>query len=207
MPRRGLRILVCAAGLAACGSEKTLDEGESSESFQVAVERASFPARQHIAANTDLVLVVTNPGDKTIPQLAVTIWTGEGGVAAPKAQRSFSVADGPVWVPIAGFPKLLRGGKTADLGSAASAGAEAAPTDTFALGPLAPGATKTIVWRTTPVRTGAYTVNYALAAGLQGKAKAVASGGGPVTGSFKVRIDSSPRGGCVVKAGKPGACA
>lgn len=205
----GVLLLIGIVGLAACGGGKqTLDEGEPSESFEVRVTRASFPARQHLAANTDLVLTVTNASDKELPQLGVTIWTGAGGVGASKAQGSFSVPSGPVWLTVAGFPKLLKGAATLeDLAAAPSAGGDAAPTDTYALGTLAPRATRTIVWRTTPVRVGSYTVNYAIAAGLQGKAKAVATGGGAVQGTFRVRIDSSPRGGCVVKAGRPGDCA
>jgi len=44
----------------------------------------------------------------------------------------------------------------------------------------------------TPVVAGTYTVHYELAAGLNGKAKAVTSDGGPVGGEFVVTISDKP---------------
>jgi hypothetical protein len=49
----------------------------------------------------------------------------------------------------------------------------------------------------TPVRIGAYTVHYEVAAGLYGKARAVTAGGSPVKGEFEVRIKGKPPETCV----------
>ena len=120
-----------------------------------------------------------------------------------KASGSFSVRSDqpgladpnrPVWILEYGFPKLLTSDNedVGELDNAPSAGAAAAQTDTFAFGPLEAGATKDIVWRVTPVQAGTYTVHYELAAGLNGKAKAVTDDGGPVKGEFAVTISDKP---------------
>ena len=44
----------------------------------------------------------------------------------------------------------------------------------------------------TPVQGGTYTVHYRVAAGLQGKAKAVTGDGSVPEGEFVVRIDTAP---------------
>jgi hypothetical protein len=90
----------------------------------------------------------------------------------------------PVWILESGFPKLA--------GQTASAGAEAAQTDTFAFGSLAANDTRAMVWNVTPVQAGTYTVHYRVAAGLQGKAKAVTGDGSIPEGEFVVRISSAP---------------
>ena len=54
----------------------------------------------------------------------------------------------------------------------------------------------------TPVHAGTYTVHYQVAAGLEGKAKAVTRDGSPVKGEFVVTISSKPPQTCVNGAGK-----
>ena len=75
-------------------------------------------------------------------------------------------------------------------------------TDTFSFGPVAPGDTKDIVWRVTAVEAGTYTVHYEVAAGLQGKAKAVTGDGSPVEGEFVVTITDKPPQARVNDAGE-----
>ncbi len=81
---------------------------------------------------------------------------------------------------------------TQDLDAAPTAGAEAAQTNTFAFGPMAPGDEIDAVWRVTPVRGGTFTVNYEVSAGLNGQAKATTVDGSPVEGSFVVTISTKP---------------
>ena len=58
---------------------------------------------------------------------------------------------------------------------------------------MEPGDSKDAVWRVTPVQAGTYTLHYELAAGLNGKAKAVAEdGSSPVEGEFVVTITDKP---------------
>jgi hypothetical protein len=72
-------------------------------------------------------------------------------------------------------------------------GGETASTHTWALGRLAPGATKTFAWKLLPVVSGVKTIHYRIAAGLNGRAKAELSGGGAAAGSFTVHIAPAPR--------------
>jgi hypothetical protein len=202
-----LAMLALAAGVAACGGGTRQDATEPSGKFPVAVTKASFPNRQHISKRTDLVLGIRNAGKKTLPDLAVTIYTGE-----TKAQGSFNVRldqpnlanpSRPVWILENKYPKLLGGGVTlANVQHAPTAGAEAAQTDTFQFGSLKPGKSKLIDWRVTPTQPGTWTVHYQVAAGLQGKAKAVTPGGSPVKGEFVVTIGSKPPQTCVLPNGK-----
>lgn len=208
--------VLLAAGVAACGGTRQ-DANEPEGDFPVSIVSADFPSKQDLAQNTNLKLAVQNSGDKEIPNLAITIFTSsnastesttsgttstgttagtEGGAPTgdlPQAQGSFSVRSEqeglaipfrPVWILEEGFPKLE--------GQTASAGAEAAQTDTYAFGPLPAHQTKRIVWNVTPVQAGTYTVHYRVAAGLEGKAKAVTADGSVPEGEFVVRISSAP---------------
>jgi hypothetical protein len=202
-----------AAGIASCGGGERQDADEPEGDFPVQIVSADFPSKQQLAQNTNFTLAVENAGEKTIPDLAITIFTtsnastGESGGTTtagtagtttgagnlPTSQGSFSVRSDqpglanpfrPVWILETGFPKLE--------GQTASAGAEAAQTDTFSFGPLAVNQTKRIVWNVTPVQAGTFTVHYRVAAGLQGKAKAVTADGSVPEGEFVVRISSAP---------------
>jgi hypothetical protein len=88
-----------------------------------------------------------------------------------------------VWILEEGYPKLA--------GQTASAGAEAAQTDTYAFGELRAHETRSMVWNVTPVQPGTYTVHYRVAAGLEGKAKAVTADGSVPEGEFVVRISNA----------------
>jgi hypothetical protein len=71
-------------------------------------------------------------------------------------------------------------------------GAETAYVNTWTLGPLAAGATRTFLWRVTPVKPGVHTVHYRVAAGLAGKATAVLSSAGPVQGQLTADVAPLP---------------
>jgi hypothetical protein len=199
----GVLGLLLAAGVASCGGSRQ-DADEPEGNFPVSIVSADFPSKQQLAQNTNLTLAVENSGDQAIPNLAITIFTtsnastGESTTTTtsqelPTVQGSFSVRSEqeglaipfrPVWILEEGFPKYE--------GEVASAGAEAAQTDTYAFGELAANATKRIVWNVTPVQAGTYTVHYRVAAGLEGKAKAVTADGSVPEGEFVVRISSAP---------------
>lgn len=209
----GLAVALTAAGVASCGGGERQDANEPEGDFPVQIVSANFPSKQQLAHNTNLTLSVANTGDKTIPDLAITIFTSSNASTnesssstgttstgtstasqdLPQAQGSFSVRSEqqglaipfrPVWILESGFPKLA--------GQTASAGAQAAQTDTFSFGALAPNATREMVWNVTPVQAGTFTVRYRVAAGLQGKAKAVTGDGSVPEGEFVVRISSAP---------------
>ena len=201
--------IALAAAIASCGGGTRQDATEPVGKFQVQVTKASFPNRQQISDQTDLQLAVKNTGDAGVPDLAITIYTGEGPA---KADGSFNIRlddpnlanpSRPVWILENEYPKLLGPGVTTkNLDSQPTAGAAAAQTDTFQFGEMAPGDTKAVDWRVTPAKTGTYTVNYRVAAGLQGNAKAVTADGAPVKGEFIVTIKSKPPQTCVSGSGK-----
>jgi hypothetical protein len=208
----GAAVAVMAAGVASCGGGERQDASEPEGNFEVQIVKADFPSNQKLAENTDLTLTVANSGDRTIPDLAVTIFTtsdagtsesggstGEtsstpaGNPSQPEAQGSFSVRSSqpglaipfrPVWILEEGFPKLA--------GETGPGGAEAAQTDTFSFGSVAAHQSRSMVWNVTPVQAGTFTVHYRVAAGLQGKAKAVTADGSVPEGEFVVRISDAP---------------
>jgi hypothetical protein len=208
----GLAAVIVAVVVASCGGERQ-DANEPEGDFPVQIVSANFPSKQKLAENTNLTLSVANTGDKAIPDLAITIFTSSDASTSeptssstgttstgtgttqelPTVQGSFSVRSEqqglaipfrPVWILEEGFPKLA--------GQTASAGAEAAQTDTFSFGTLAANQTRAMVWNVTPVQAGTFTVHYRVAAGLQGKAKAVTGDGSVPEGEFVVRISSAP---------------
>ncbi len=78
-------------------------------------------------------------------------------------------------------------------------GGQTAYVNTWSLGALAPGQLRTFVWRVTPVKSGLHRVDFAVAAGLAGNARAHLSvngvpqgeGRAPV-GHFTVAIADMP---------------
>ncbi len=183
----GLATGITALAVAACGGGERQDASEPSGDYPVDVVTAKFPNRQRLAQTTDLRLGVENTGDKTIPDLAITIFLDDG------ANGSFSIRSDqpglanpnrPVWILENRYPKLA--------GEKRSAGAQTAETNTYSFGSLDPGTTRETVWRLTPIKGGTYTVNYQVAAGLQGNANAVTADGSQPTGKFVVTISTKP---------------
>ena len=209
-------MVIAVLGLAACGGGgRAKTRTNPSGNFPVTVTKASFPADQLLANGENLRLAIKNTGPKTIPDLAVTIHTGRikaGVTATGTGQGSFNIRlnnpnlanpNRPVWVLNNDYPKLLEpGAKVSDLHAAPSAGAEAAQTDTFQFGQVAPGQTKDIFWRVVPVMAGTYPVHYDIEAGLQGNAKAVTPSGGKVRGGFVVTIERKVPETCVTGNGQ-----
>jgi len=208
----GLGVALSCIGLVACGGGERQDEDEPEGSFPVSIVKAEFPNRQRLAQTSELVLSVRNEGNETIPDLAVTVNTrrqdeqgsGEAGAQpTPSANGSFSVLSEqeglaipsrPVWILEQNYPKLA--------GETASAGAEAAQTNTYSFGVLDSGDTREIVWKLTAVQSGRYVVDYRIAAGLQGKAIAENTDGSEPEGQFVVVISDVPPQTRVDESGK-----
>jgi hypothetical protein len=191
--REGIRLAclaaVCALGVGACGGGERQDANEPEGTFQLEVSSATFPASQSIAEAAVLKIAVRNADQKALPNVAVTIQTKSktpGGAAQAFAEDTGNpnLADPsrPVWI----LDKGPIGGDTAY-------------TNTWALGRLAPGQTKTFEWHVTAVKAGDYTVDYSVSPGLNGRAKPAGSGG---AGTFKVTIDDTPPDARVGSDGK-----
>ena len=184
---------VVAMLVSGCGGSAQ-NAHEAKATFPVKIVQASFPAVQAIARNTQLVLRVRNTGTSTMPNVAVTMdsfsyVSNFPQLAAPRR---------PVWIVNEGpgtIPKRPVQSQAID----PPGGGQTAYVNTWALGPLAPGATKTFVWRVTPVKAGVHSIGFVVAAGLNGNAHARVSrhgtlegtGGLPV-GRFRVVVAGRP---------------
>jgi hypothetical protein len=176
--------LTCAIGLAACGGQRQ-DENEPTGNFQVDVVSASFPGKQKLAKRSDLVIKVKNSGDKEIPNIALTV----NGFDERKNNPDLADPNRPVFV-INGVPKEIAGFPESK--DAAPPGCDTAYVNTWACGKLGVGKIKTFKWTVTATRAGPYRIHYTVAAGLNGKAKAVDANGARPTGLFRGTISDTP---------------
>ncbi len=165
-------LAVGALALAGCGSQERQDANEKAGTYTVDVTRASFPAAQRLAQQSEMRIAVKNTGDEALPDVAVTV----DSFSRRSEQAGLADPDRPVFIVDEG----PEGGTTALV-------------DTWALDGLAPGQTKTFTWKVTPVEAGRYSLKWTVAAGLDGKAKARdAQGRSPVSGSFAVKVGRKP---------------
>ena len=122
-------------GASACGDDaERQDADEPAGDFPVEVTAAKFPPDQRLAQTSDLELEIENAGDEDVPDLAVTIFTGDqpssGSFSVRSDQPGLADPNRPVWILENGFPKLVTP-EVKDLDEALPAGAEAAQTNTF----------------------------------------------------------------------------
>ena len=198
---RGLIAPLIAAlvAVSGCGGGERQDADEPEGSFRVEVADASFPAQQSIAEQSTMRIRVRNPDRRTLPNVAVTVETkgatpGAGAVAFAQSQSDPRLADPnrPVWI-------LDRGPE----------GGTSAYANTWSLGPLPGGQTKTFEWKLTAVEAGSYSIDYRVAPGLDGKARLAS--GSDASGSFTVDVSDEPvparvdDGGDVVRGEEAGA--
>ena len=192
-------LVVTTVLVAGCGSGPRQDADEPSGSYKLEVAAAKFPASQSIAQDSRMIVTVRNDDTKAAPNVAVTVETdpskaGQGTVAFGQRVDDSRLSDNerPVWIVNEGPP-----------------GGDSAATNTWALGRLGPGETRTFTWKVTAVEPGSYTLRYRISPGLAGKAKLAS--GGRTDGLFKVTIDDKPvparvnDKGQVVRGEAPGA--
>jgi len=192
-------LVVTTVLVAGCGSGPRQDADEPSGSYKLEVAAAKFPASQSIAQDSRMIVTVRNDDTKAAPNVAVTVETapskaGQGTVAFGQRVDDSRLSDNerPVWIVNEGPP-----------------GGDSAATNTWALGRLGAGETKTFTWKVTAVEAGSYTLRYRISPGLAGNAKLAS--GGRTDGLFKVTIDDKPvparvnDKGQVVRGEAPGA--
>ena len=174
--------LACVVFVAGCGGGgERQDADEQSGDYKVQVVEAKFPDHQSLAKRSTMTITVKNVDSKTIPNVAVTVksfdQTKNDPTLSDPRRPQFIVNRGP------------SGGDTAYVG-------------TSALGPLKPGETKTFKWDVTAVVAGKYSLKYAVAAGLDGKARAILAGGGTPKGIFTGTISNKAPAAKVADDGK-----
>jgi hypothetical protein len=188
--RRGVLALLIAAAAAVlasgCGGTRQ-DAHEASRSYAIEVTRAKFPVRQSIARPTSFALQVRNAGPATVPNVAVTL----DSFYYTEHYPELAADKRPIWVIEQGpGPAARPPVQTQEISK--PGGGQTAYVNTWALGPLAPSATQTFIWRVVPVKAGVYTVHYTIAAGLAGRAKAQLASGGAVQGQLTASIAPIP---------------
>ena len=175
MQLRPVTYILCAGlalGAAGCGGgDDRQDADEPSGTWRVEVVDASFPEQQNIAKQETMRIAVRNADDRDIPNLAVTV----DSFTQRSEQADLADPTRPVWI----VDDSPRGGTTAY-------------TNTWALGRVPAGETKTFEWKVTPVVAGDHEITYRVAAGLDGKAKARVGSGGRPEGSFAISISKRP---------------
>jgi hypothetical protein len=168
-----------------CGGQKMQDENEPEGNFPLEVVDASFPGKQKLAKRSELLITVRNAGSETAPNVAVTV----NGFSERRDNPDLADPERPIFV-INGVPTDIGGLPEAK--EAAPAGCDTAYVNTWACGPLRAGQEKTFRWSVTAVEAGDYEVSYRVAAGLDGKARAIPSSG-RLTGSFSGEVsDEAP---------------
>lgn len=171
---------VALALVAGCGGDDDSD-AEQPASYRVAVPVATFPAQQQLAHEITLEIAVRNTGSRTIPNVAATLLTsGADGTIAGAFSRiadeeGLASRTRPVWIVDEG---PLNG--------------ETAFGNTWALGSIRPGRTRTFRWRVVPVRAGRYTLRYRLFGSTTGQSRLRLQNGQAPKGSLKVRVSGEP---------------
>lgn len=182
-----LRSHASAAALAAalmlvagCGGGERQDAQDSDATYRVEILDSSFPARQELAEESEMRITVRNVDDRTIPNLVATLEMDRDGTrTAAFGLRSrdpdLSSRSRPVWI-------LDEGPLSGD----------SAYGNTWALGPLAPGRSKTFSWNVVAVEPGRYDLRYRFAGSLTGGARLETQDGAVPQGDFPVYIDRRP---------------
>jgi hypothetical protein len=173
-PTTGVPAAILAAvalAVGGCGGDDRQDAGERSGTYEVDIVSADFPRRQHLGQQEELRIAVRNTGDEAVPDLSVTV----DGFAARTDLADVGDASRPLWI----VDDAPRGGDTAYV-------------NTWALGRLPPGATRTFTWKVTSIQAGEHPVRYRVSAGLHGKAKATLADDSAPEGTIRVTVASAP---------------
>lgn len=172
--------------VAGCGGGSRQDANEPEKTYTVTT-KASFPSKQSIVKPAVMTVQIHNESAATMPNVAVTVdsfdYTSE--------YQDLAARKRPIWVIEQG-PGAIADPPVQSVSVSPPGGGQTAYVNTWALGPLGPGRTKTFVWRVTPVKAGTYTVHYRVAAGLAGRAKTRLVDGSIPHGQFTVTIAPRP---------------
>ncbi len=180
----GVMLCVLASG---CGAGRR-NAREVARTYPVEVLAVRFPAKQAIARDIRFTLIVRNAGVRTIPNVAVTLDSFYYTSTYPKLASNKR----PVWVVNTGPGAVATDPPVQTQEINPPGGGETAFVNTWALGALAPHASRAFIWRVTPVKAGLHTVHYTVATGLDGKALARLASGGPAAGSLTAFIAPTP---------------
>jgi hypothetical protein len=194
----------CVLLLAGCGGSTTVkgdrqDTDENAGNYPVAVEEAEFPLRQQLAESTTMRLVVRNAGNEQIPNIAVTVQCprSKGGQNGSFDRQIAGQAQADKNRPNFVVDTIPGSERPASRQQLDPLERSSAYVNTYTLGPLGANRTATFEWKVTAVRAGDFRLCYRVAAGLDGKAKAVpADGSLPLAQEWQGNVSNvAPRTG------------
>src|SRR4051812_18325179 len=125
-------VAVCGCG----GDSQDADEPEGS--YRLEVADASFPAKQSIAEATTMRISIRNPERRTVPNVAVTVET-QGGKQSGGALPAFGQKEDA--------PRLADANRAIWVLDREPEGGTSAYANTWTLGALRAGRTKTFEWK------------------------------------------------------------
>jgi hypothetical protein len=169
------------------GSSRQQDASEPKARYTVQVTHASFPTVQAVARPTQMVVDVRNTSTRTLPDVTVAVTSFDYLSNYP----NLASRRRPIWVVDEGPGRAANPPVETVQVDPPGSGATA-NYNVWALGPLAPGATRSFVWSVSPVKPGTYKVSYRVYAGLNGRARAELADGSPPAGSFAVNVADRP---------------
>ncbi|HEX3911757.1 MAG TPA: hypothetical protein VHW67_13760 [Solirubrobacteraceae bacterium] len=178
----------CAALVASgCGGGTEQNHKEAKRTYQLRIAAAAFPAKQSMARPTRMSVRVQNESSYTVPNVAISV----DSFSYVEKYPDLASNKRPIWVVEEGpgTPAKL---PVQSQAVSPPGGAQTAYVNTWALGPLKAGATRTFTWKVVPVKAGSHTVHLTVAAGLAGNARAAVAGGGPVTKALTASIAPLP---------------
>ena len=182
---------MAALAVSGCGGGKKQDAKEPTGNFPVKVVSSSFPAKQRLAKDSTMEIVVQNAGPKPIPTISVTVKCGSG------LGGSFNTTTADTNAADPQRPQFVVN-KIPTASERVNPPLDPAPlerssafVDTYPLGPLGAGRSATFRWDVTAVKAGHYKLCWRVNAGLYGKAKATESEG-PISGTFEGDISKKP---------------
>ncbi len=180
----GALVGLLAAG---CGASRRQDASEPKGHYTVEVTRASFPADQAVARPAQMVLDVRNTSARALPDVTVAVtsfdYLSDYPNLASRRRPIWVIDEGPGQIP----KQPVETVQVDPPGSGTTANY-----NVWALGRLAPGATRSFAWNVSPVKPGTYKVSYRVYAGLNGKAQAELADGSPPAGNFAVHVADRP---------------
>ena len=167
--------LAFAAG---CGGGERQDADVPEATYTVAEPAVTYVREQDLAEDSEVSIAVTNKGDETIPNLAVTIEADRDGTQAEAFgtltnQPQVASRSRPVWI--------------VDDSTGVTSYA-----NTWAVGAVAPNQTRTFRWRITSTRAGRWSVHWRLAGALGNKARVVLDDGDTARGTFVMDVTRKP---------------
>jgi hypothetical protein len=178
----------CAAlVMGGCGGGTQQNHNEAKRIYDMRVTTASFPAKQSMARPTQMSVRVRNESRLTVPNVAISV----DSFSYVEKYAELAANKRPVWVVEEGpgTPAKL---PVQSQAVSPPGGGQTNYVNTWALGPLKAGASRTFTWKVVPVKAGSYTVHLRVAAGLAGNARAELPGEGAVTKTFTAEIAPAP---------------